>query len=65
MEQNFVNKTDEIENTIVEFKPDLFLISEAYYFNNIPEYKMNIPGYTLIHSPTYKKHGYDRLTGTG
>ena len=49
--KHWINKIDEIENTIVDFKPDLLLISEANFFYTNPEYKMNIRGYTIVHSP--------------
>ena len=59
--KHWENKTDEIINTINDFKPELFLISEANYHKGLPEYIMNIPGYYLVHSPTFQEHDYDRL----
>ena len=58
---HWVNKIDEIENTIADFNPDLFLISEAYLFNNDPEYMTNINGYSITHCETFLKHKYSRL----
>ena len=49
--KHWENKIDKIENTIVDFKPNLFLISEANYFDNNPEYEMNMRGYSVVHSP--------------
>ena len=61
MNTHWENKKDEIENTIADFKPDVFIISEANFFDDIPEYMTNIGGYQLVHSPTFKFHKYDRL----
>ena len=59
--RHFINKKEEVDNVISEFRPDLFLISEAYHYPDNPEYQSHVNGYTLQNSPTFMKHKYDRL----
>ena len=55
------HKINDIEHTINEFNPDLFLISEANLFSQDQDYEIHIDGYKMIHPKTILSLGYSRL----
>ena len=57
----WIRKIEEIENTINDFSPDIFLISEANIFDKDLEHETRIEGYNIVHTKSIVTMKYSRL----